>query len=35
MIEAEVAWGEIAPDPPPLTAAGKVRKQALKSELEG
>ncbi len=35
MIEAKVALGEIAPDPPPLTAAGKVRKQALISELEG
>ncbi len=35
MIEAGVALGEIAPDPPPLTAAGKVRKQALISELEG
>jgi hypothetical protein len=35
VIEAGVALGEIAPDPPPLTAAGKVRKQALKSELEG
>ncbi len=35
MTEAGVALGELAPDPPPLTAAGKVRKQALKSELEG
>ncbi len=44
MIEAEVALGEIAPYKRPaeyilraalpLTTAGKVRKQALKSELE-
>ncbi len=35
MIEAGVALGEIAPDLPLLTAPGKVRKQALKSELKG
>ena len=35
MTEAGVALEDIAPDPPPLTAAAKVRKQALKSELEG
>jgi hypothetical protein len=32
---AEVPLGEIAPDPLPLTMAGKVLKQALKPELEG
>jgi len=35
VIEAGVALAELAPDPPPLTAAGKVRQQALNSELEG
>jgi len=35
VIEAGVAWGELAPDPPPLTAPGKVRKPTLKSELKG
>lgn len=34
MTEAEVPWAEITPDPLPLTAAGKVRKPALKTELE-
>lgn len=34
MTEPEVALAEVTPDPRPLTAAAKVRKQALKSELE-
>jgi len=32
--EAEVPLGEITADPLPLIAAGKVRKQALKTEPE-